>query len=50
MDIGKLTISQIYPYLKVIADQYGFRLYIVKEFNMVRKIFINQFFWSSYDI
>ena len=26
MNFGKLTISEIYPHLKIIADMYGFRL------------------------
>ena len=47
MNCGKLTISEIYPHLKIIADMYGFRLNRVKEFNMVRKIFINQFYWNT---
>lgn len=46
MEIGKMTISEVYPYLKIIADQYEFKLNRVKDFRMVKKIFVNQYYWN----
>ena len=46
MEFGKYKLSEVYPYLKIIADMYGFRLNRVNEFKMVRKIFINQYKWN----
>lgn len=41
MEIGKMTISQVYPHLKTVALSYGLRLNRVKEFKLARIILVN---------
>jgi hypothetical protein len=41
MEIGKMTLSKIYPHLKTVALAYGLRLNRVKEFKMARLILVN---------
>tara|TARA_R110000868_G_scaffold242870_1_gene498398 strand:+ start:2360 stop:2533 length:174 start_codon:yes stop_codon:yes gene_type:complete len=41
MEIGKMTISEAYPHLKVIANTYGLKLNIVREFKFARLILAN---------
>lgn len=41
MEIGKMTISESYPHLKVIANTYGLKLNIVREFKFARLILAN---------
>lgn len=41
MEIGKMTITEIYPHLKSISSAYGLRLNRVKEFKMARLILVN---------
>ena len=36
MSIGSMTISEAYPHLKVIADEYGLTLNRVKDFQLAR--------------
>jgi hypothetical protein len=43
MELGKMTISEAYPYIKMIADEFGLRLNRAKEFKMARIIFTNRF-------
>ena len=38
MEIGKLKISEAYPYLKSIARAHGLRLNRAKEFRLARMI------------
>ncbi len=45
MEIGKMKISEVYPYLKEIADEYGLRLNRVNDFKLVRMILANR--WNS---
>ena len=41
MEIGKMTISEAYPHLKVIANAYGLNLNRAKEFKFARIILAN---------
>ena len=41
MEIGKMTISEAYPHLKMIANVYGLKLNRVKEFKFARLILVN---------
>lgn len=41
MEIGKMTISEAYPHLKVIANTYDLKLNIVREFKFARLILAN---------
>jgi hypothetical protein len=41
MEIGKMTISEVYPHLKVIANAYGLKLNRVKDFKFARLILVN---------
>ena len=41
MEIGKMTISEAYPHLKVIAHAYGLKLNNAKEFRFARIILAN---------
>jgi hypothetical protein len=41
MEIGKMTISEAYPHLKVIAYAYGLNLNRAKEFKFARIILAN---------
>jgi hypothetical protein len=41
MEIGKMTINEAYPHLKVIAHAYGLKLNRVKEFKFARIILVN---------
>ena len=36
MNIGSMTISEVYPHLKAVADAYGLRLNRVREFRLAR--------------
>ena len=41
MEIGKMTISEVYPHLKSIANVYGLNLNRAKEFKLARLILAN---------
>ena len=41
MELGKMTISDAYPHLKVIAHAYGLKLNNAKEFRFARIILAN---------
>lgn len=41
MEIGKMTISEVYPHLKSIALSYGLKLNRVKDFKFARIILVN---------
>ena len=41
MEVGKMTISEAYPHLKMIANIYGLKLNRVKEFKFARLILVN---------
>jgi hypothetical protein len=41
MEIGKMTISEVYPHLKTIALAYGLKLNKVKDFRFARIILVN---------
>jgi hypothetical protein len=41
MEIGKMTISEVYPHLKTIALAYGLKLNNVKDFKFARIILVN---------
>jgi hypothetical protein len=41
MEIGKMTITQAYPHLKVIAQAYGLKLNTVRDFKFARLILAN---------
>jgi hypothetical protein len=41
MEIGKMTISEAYPHLKMVANTYGLNLTRVKEFKFARLILAN---------
>ncbi len=36
MNIGSMTVSEVYPYLKAVADEYGLTLNRVREFRLAR--------------
>jgi hypothetical protein len=39
--IGEMTITEVYPHLKIISDHYGLKLNKVNEFKMARLILVN---------
>jgi hypothetical protein len=41
MEIGKMTISEAYPYLKTISLAYGLKLNRTKDFKLARIILAN---------
>jgi len=41
MEVGKMTISEVYPHLKTIANAYGLKLNRVKDFKFARLILVN---------
>jgi len=41
MEIGKMTISEAYPYLKTISLAYGLKLNRSKDFKLARIILAN---------
>jgi hypothetical protein len=41
MEIGKMTISEAYPHLRIVANAYGLKLNIAKEFKFARIILAN---------
>ena len=41
MEIGKMTISEVYPHLKDVALAYGLKLNRVKDFKFARIILVN---------
>ena len=38
MDIGKMTMSEAYPYLRIIADELDLKLNRYTEFKLARMI------------
>ena len=40
MEIGKMTISEVYPHLKSIAFAYGLKLNRAKDFKFARNVAI----------
>jgi len=41
MEVGKMTINEVYPHLKSIANTYGLRLNHTREFKFARLILVN---------
>ena len=41
MEIGKMTLSEAYPYLKTVALAYGLKLNRAKDFKFARIILAN---------
>ena len=41
MEIGKMTISEVYPHLRSIAFAYGLKLNRAKDFKFARVILVN---------
>jgi hypothetical protein len=41
MEIGKMTVTEAYPYLKTVALAYGFKLNRAKDFRLARLILAN---------
>jgi hypothetical protein len=41
MEIGKMTVSEAYPYLKTVALAYGLKLNRAKDFKFARIILAN---------
>ena len=41
MEIGKMTISEVYPHLRSVALAYGLKLNRAKEFKFARIILAN---------
>jgi hypothetical protein len=41
MEIGKMTISEVYPHLRSIAFAYGLKLNRAKDFKFARLILVN---------
>jgi len=41
MEVGKMTISEVYPHLKSIALAYGLKLNRGKDFKFARLILVN---------
>jgi hypothetical protein len=39
--VGKMTINEAYPHLKLIADMYGLKLNKAKDFKLVRILLVN---------
>jgi hypothetical protein len=44
--LGKMKISEVYPIFQIIAKQHGLNLNRLREFNMVKNIFINRYLWN----
>jgi hypothetical protein len=44
VEIGKLKVSQVLPYLKEIALETGLRLHYAKEFKFIYKLFVIRHF------
>lgn len=42
--IGKMTISEAYPHLSVVAKAYGLKLNRAKDFKFARLILVNLYF------
>jgi hypothetical protein len=43
MGIGKMKISEVYPYLKSIADEFGLNLSRYGEFKLARLILVTRY-------
>jgi len=43
-NVGEMTISEIYPYLIKISDQYGLKLNKVKDFKLIRLLLVNLYY------
>jgi len=41
MEVSKMTITEVFPHLKSIANLYGLKLNRAKEFKLARTILIN---------
>ena len=41
MEVGKMTITEAYPHLKIISESYGLRLNRVRELRLARLILVN---------
>lgn len=41
MEIGKMTISEAYPYLRSVALMYGLKLNNARDFKFARLILVN---------
>jgi hypothetical protein len=41
MEVGKMTINEVYPHLKSIANTYGLDLKRAKDFKFARLILVN---------
>jgi uncharacterized membrane protein YcjF (UPF0283 family) len=41
MEVSKMTITEVFPHLKSIANLYGLKLNRAKEFKLARAILIN---------
>ncbi len=41
MELGKMTITEAYPYLKTVAYAYGLKLNRAKEFKFARIVLAN---------
>lgn len=41
MEIGKMTISEVYPHLKTVALAYGLKLNRAKDFKFAKIILVN---------
>jgi hypothetical protein len=41
MEIGKMTISEAYPHLRIVANAYGLKLNRSKDFKFARIILVN---------
>ena len=41
---GEMKISEVYPFMLMIANHHGLNLHRVSDFKMVKKIFINQYY------
>jgi hypothetical protein len=41
MEIGKMTISEVYPHLKAVALTYGLKLNRAKEFKFAKVVLAN---------
>lgn len=41
MELGKMTLSEAYPYLKTVALAYGLKLNIAKDFKFARLVLAN---------
>ena len=43
MEIGKMKVSEVLPYLEIIAKELGLRLNRYNEFKMAKTIMINRY-------